>query len=310
MDIAKATVIIPAYGATPHLARVLTALSNGALKPDEIIVSHSGEHDPSEEILARFPNVTVLHSDLRLFAGAARNRGARIAKNPILAFCDSDTVPVHNWLGNGCAGLMQHEGSFIVGSVGHTLTGENSDAQNSDARNSSNGGYWGMATWISEFSEQAPWRPQGNQTGGASCNFICLAADMQAVGYFPETLLVAEDTLLFHQLRTHGLKQVFLPQVQVNHCNISGFAHFSRHIFGHGVAFARLRSRHRLGGSFAIKFWPLSWMLGIAKFIRITGRIVKSGKGSIKRLAYFLPAVLIGAIIWQGGVFKALMSKD
>lgn len=293
MPVAKTTVVIPAYGPSPHLTTVLQALDNGSLKPDEVIVSHSGPDDPTIEIQQTFPHVSIIHSDDRLLAGQARNAGVHTAKHPVIAFCDSDTIPDRHWLENAVAALAGQSGIFIVGSVDHAISG----------------GYWGMATWISEFSEQAPWRPSGEQNGGASCNFICRATDLKQAGYFADSQAIGEDTLLFAKLRSIGLRQIFLPSARVGHCNIFGFSHFCKHIFRHGFAFISIRKIHSLPGSFAVRFWPASLLLWVAKIAKITGRVLESGPGRLRRLAYFLPAIVLGGFIWQAGAIKGLLTK-
>ena len=294
MTIPAITVIIPAYGPSPHLSAVLQALGGGALQPDEIIVSHSGSDDPSDLIRQLFPHVKIIHTDERRFAGQARNVGARVAENPVLAFCDSDTIPDRDWLKNAAEALTAQPETFIVGSVGYAITG----------------GYWGMATWIAEFSEQAPWRPGGEQNGGASCNFICLAADLNRAGYFPDEQAIGEDTLVFAKSRSNGLRQIFLPSAKVGHCNISGFRHFCKHVHGHGFASVSIRRKFNLPGSFAVRFWPISIMLWIVKIIKITRRILESGRGRFRKLGYFMPAIILAAFIWQTGAIKGLLAKS
>lgn len=283
-----ATVILPVFNSAPHLLKVLDALMSGDRVPEQVIVSHSGSNEPTAAIKAVHPSIIVLHSDSRMFAGQARNAGTRHAVGEILAFCDADTVPDAHWLRYATDTLSTNENAFVVGSVGYA----------------DSGGYWGLSTWISEFSEQAPWRPAGEQTGGASCNFVCRSADFRAVGGFPEGLAIGEDTLLFHRLRDAGLRQLFVPSVTVRHCNIAGLANFARHLFKHGMAFAELRRHHEIKGSAIIRIWPLSLGLWLVKASRIASRVLEAPERKWRKLAFFTPAILFGALIWQAGVLK------
>ena len=70
-------VIIPVFGAGPQLERTLDALQRQAPSVGRIIVSHSGDGDPTARLADR--GVTVLHSRTRLYAGAARNRGLAVS---------------------------------------------------------------------------------------------------------------------------------------------------------------------------------------------------------------------------------------
>jgi cellulose synthase/poly-beta-1,6-N-acetylglucosamine synthase-like glycosyltransferase len=62
----------------------------------EIIVVDNGSVDGTREVVQRFP-VTLLHAAKRGPA-AARNAGLRIARAPIIAHLDADTVPSRRWL--------------------------------------------------------------------------------------------------------------------------------------------------------------------------------------------------------------------
>lgn len=70
------SVVIPAYGSTPYLEDCLRGLASQSVAPTEIIVFHTGPHDPTARILPLFPGVRVVHEDARQYAGGARP-GAR-----------------------------------------------------------------------------------------------------------------------------------------------------------------------------------------------------------------------------------------
>ena len=72
---ADVSVVIPAYGECPHLPAVLAALARQIVRPREIIVIHTGPHDPSAELAGRDGRLTVIHQDDRLYAGAALEQG-------------------------------------------------------------------------------------------------------------------------------------------------------------------------------------------------------------------------------------------
>lgn len=278
--------IIPAYGPSPHLEAVLDGLARGSDQPEEILVSHSGEGNPTSRLAKSHPNVTVLHSPERLFAGAARNRAMHKSTGEILAFCDNDTVPDINWIGI-IRGTLASERIVLVGSV---------DTERS-------GGYWGMATWLCEFSEQAPWGKRREQKGGASCNMAVRREDILAVSGFPEDFRAGQDTMLLHNLRQSGLKQIFDPALRVGHFNISGFGHFRRHLFNQGRHFAKSRASVTMAGHTAVRFWPLAPSLGLAK-----GALIVHRMAAAKRPLFFvkhLPGVLVGLAVWSVAVTYA-----
>src|SRR5690349_8249020 len=91
------TVIVPVYGSGPHLLKVLYALCHQTVPIKRIIVSHSGAPIPGEVISDVPEYVTFLHSDKRLYAGAARNRGLALATTPWVAFIDEDIIVCEWW---------------------------------------------------------------------------------------------------------------------------------------------------------------------------------------------------------------------
>ena len=128
------SVVIPAYGHCPHLGACLDALAGQSFRPKEIIVYHTGSHDPSGEMSTRHPGVNIIHSDTRAFAGAARNLGARHATGDWLAFLDCDMIAAPDWLAKLAARISEGHTEALVGSIGCGPSG----------------GAWGRAMWFLE----------------------------------------------------------------------------------------------------------------------------------------------------------------
>lgn len=277
------SVIIPAYGHCPELIEVVAAILSGTLAPAEVIVSHSGPDDPTMPLMARFPDLTILHEPERLFAGAARNRGAAVACGEILAFCDADTRPAEDWLAQLAGALVPDRKRIAVGAVGMARQG----------------GYWGMTNWLLEFSEQAPWRPAQSQTGGASCNMALHGEAFRAVGGFREDLRGGEDTTLFADLRHSGLEQIFCPGARVHHYNNPGFHAFVRHQTGLGKSFAQVRTDRNMPGSFWVRRPPLTLALWLPKTFLVLRRGLLGGVRPFVFTLYLAPGVLVGGVIWS-----------
>ena len=288
------SVIIPSFGAAPHLTVLLNAIENGSQKPTEIIVSHSGPSDPTDDLGKLFTQVKVLHSDERLLAGAARNRGAEAAGGTVLAFCDSDVRPVGEWLEELLRCIEKDKNRFVVGSVGTATSG----------------GYWGMSNWLCEFSEQAPWRAPGVQTGGASCNMAVRRIDFFRAGAFDTALQPGEDTLLFRRLRQMGLEQRFAPSARVDHFNNSGFRSFYRHQLTLGAGFSTTRRSADLSAASAIRIPPLALALWLAKAAVVTRRVLSAGPSGVARAAAYLPGIVIGSLVWNAGCVAGLLKRD
>ena len=267
-------------------------LLEGELRHSEIIVSHSGSHDPTREIAAISDVVKVLHHPQRLLGGGARNRGAAVAKGDWLAFVDADVRPRPDWLRSLLASGQGAEGRFVVGSVGVA----------------SSGGYWGMCNWLCEFSEQAPWGTPRVQTGGASCNMLVRATDFHEVGGFPEDYQPSEDTMLFARLRAMGREQWFAPAACVDHHNQTGLGVFLRHQYRLGFHRALVRQQSPLPGSMASRVWPIALFLWVPRLALLAGRILGGGVGWWLRGIAYAPGLLVGSWLWTAGFFRDLSS--
>jgi glycosyltransferase involved in cell wall biosynthesis len=101
-----ASVIVPVRGRARDVESVLASLSAQTLPAErfEVIVGEDGAVDGSIAALAAGGRFRVSTGPARN-SYAARNRAARAAGAPILAFCDADCVPEIDWLEAGLAAL-------------------------------------------------------------------------------------------------------------------------------------------------------------------------------------------------------------
>jgi GT2 family glycosyltransferase len=90
------TVIVPVYNGRATLAGCLQALYTQTCPPAEIIVVDDGSTDDTAAIAAGM-GVTVI-TQRRAGPAAARNRGARAARSPLLLFTDADCAPALDWV--------------------------------------------------------------------------------------------------------------------------------------------------------------------------------------------------------------------
>ena len=90
MEELAVSVIIPTYNRAPLVTRAIESALAAIAPGDEIIVVDDGSTDSTEEALAAYGDriryVRIPHSG----AGAARNHGMQEARNPLVAFLDSD----------------------------------------------------------------------------------------------------------------------------------------------------------------------------------------------------------------------------
>ena len=166
VPIADVTVVIPAYGPSPHLPRVIAALQTQSARPKAIIVAHSGSSDPTASLAHDHTKVQFLHRSQRMLAGTARNLGLREVHTEWVAFLDSDAVPAPGWLAALHGAACGAPDRFVVGAIDYAISG----------------GYWGLCLWATEFSGVHPYLPDGEVQGGASANMLVRTAEVRRAG--------------------------------------------------------------------------------------------------------------------------------
>lgn len=284
------SVIIPAYGECPHLVHVVEALLLQTRAPDEIIVVHSGTHDPTHTLTSLADSVSVVHFADRKLAGQARNIGTNCSRCNVFAFVDADVLPIPSWLQMMEEALGQAWGDFVVGSIGYQASG----------------GYWGLCLWASEFSGVHPYLRSQEQVDGASANVLIPRVAFDAAGGFPENFQPGEDTALFARLRALNLRQWFCAKAEVRHFNISGFGNYWRHQYKLGQFGAVCRRFFPLKGQAATKFWPLATGLWLARLWILCRRMAqdRSTRGAYR--LWLMPGLILGLLVWNIGFLSGL----
>lgn len=86
----RVSTIIPTYNRSFSIQRAVSSALVASSAKDEIIVVDDGSTDNTEEVLMPFRDKIRYIRISRSGAGAARNRGVLEARNPLVAFLDSD----------------------------------------------------------------------------------------------------------------------------------------------------------------------------------------------------------------------------
>lgn len=87
------SLVIPAYNEEHYLGRLLDSVEEARKRYPgdvEVIVVDNGSTDRTLEVAGRYP-VTQAHEPKRCIA-CVRNRGGRMARGDVIAFCDSDNL--------------------------------------------------------------------------------------------------------------------------------------------------------------------------------------------------------------------------
>jgi len=94
----KISIIIPTYNDEKNLETCLSAISESAHKPYEVIVVDDASTDYTREVVNKF-GYTYTRLELNRGQATARNVGAHVAKGEILFFIDSDVRIRKNTIG-------------------------------------------------------------------------------------------------------------------------------------------------------------------------------------------------------------------
>ena len=110
------SVVVPFFNNELTLAACIESLLNqGAVEGGyEVILINNRSTDHSPSIAAHYPEVTVLE-ETNQGAYAARNRGIRQARAPVIAFTDADCVAADDWLRSILDGMSDPAIAILLG---------------------------------------------------------------------------------------------------------------------------------------------------------------------------------------------------
>jgi len=197
----RVSVVVPTYRRPELLGRCLAALTAQTLASDsyEILVADDAASAQTQQQVEEFSKratcsirylpVTGVHGP-----AAARNLGWRVARAPIIAFTDDDTLPDAGWLAAG-AGALERDSELaaVTGQVVVPLPPLPTDYQRNEA---------GLET-----------------AAFVTANCFCRRDVLHALGGFDERFPSAwrEDSDLHFRLLEHGFKLRKVPEAIVVH---------------------------------------------------------------------------------------------
>jgi glycosyltransferase involved in cell wall biosynthesis len=107
--------IIPALNASATIARCLDAITGQQSDDVEVIVVDDGSTDDTFEVASRY-DVRLLKLPRNMGPSAARNRGAEMARAPVLFFLDADVALAPGALARARASMSRGDADAIIGS--------------------------------------------------------------------------------------------------------------------------------------------------------------------------------------------------
>ncbi|HEY9849888.1 MAG TPA: glycosyltransferase [Leptolyngbyaceae cyanobacterium] len=107
LSLPKVSVILPVFNDSQCLELCLQALEIQTYSKNlyEVIVVDNGSKESVEPIVKKFKQALISHE---IYPGsyAARNKGIALAQGEVLAFTDSDCIPMPDWIEKGIAKLL------------------------------------------------------------------------------------------------------------------------------------------------------------------------------------------------------------
>ena len=220
----RISVVIPSYARPALLRRCLAALSAQTLPREhyEVIVVDDGSPLPLDDVAAacRGPLDLTLLRQRNAGPGAARNRGAAIARGELLAFTDDDCLPDRGWL----EAMARQHAATPADLLGGRVVNHDPDNIYAEA---------------SQFILEGAYRYYAPHPGPgqffASNNMAVPAAAFARLGGFDETFRVAsEDRDLCARWNASGRALRLVEGALVRHAPRLGLARFARQHFNYG----------------------------------------------------------------------------
>ena len=291
MTAPRASVVIPCYRHADSLRRCLQGLEPERQGADaEIIVVNVASDPAVAGLAAEFGGVIIVSLPERLWPGAARNRGARIAQGEFLFFLDADCVAEPDWVRAGTAAL--DAGARLAGGPVLDLEPAHPIAVTDN---------------LLQFAEHGAGRPDGPAIRFPGCNLALRRADFEALGGFPEQLRMGEDTRFSAAaLARWPLGLHFVRGMRVRHHGRGSFRALVEHQSGLGYARGLLRTdlttaQQRLAiqavAAPAVVLKRLSYILG---------RTARWRAGGFLTAVALTPLLVLGLFAFASGLRRGL----
>lgn len=282
--------IVPSYNSRRTIRATLDSIyAQRSERRIEVVVVDSSADGTADWLKQLYPQLRVLESETRLFAGAARNRGARETAAPLLAFLDADASAVPDWLESLFRNLAAHPNvSLVGGSVA------NANPESLPSR---------LLHWI-EFSEYLPGLPSGFRQALSSSNLLVRRDEFLANGGFDADYGMAEDLLLCRKWPDGGL--FFEGKTGIFHSHRSTWEEVREHLQSLGYWSGLYRAKHRSSGSW-LRGLPLaSFGLPFLRAPRIVARVLRGNWKEGVKAVLLLPLLLWALFEWSIGFQRGL----
>jgi glycosyltransferase involved in cell wall biosynthesis len=235
------SVVIPTHNRRALLEEMLLALGRQTYPPRrfEVVVVNDGGRDDTPEMLEGLETPYRLRHLYQESAGvaSARNRGAGLARAPVLVFLDDDLLPQPQ--------LLEEHAQFHGRDPQAVVLGRLLPAERGDKAAGRKGGWniWEERVLAQHYRAMAEGRrpPAGRRL--YSGNFSVRAPHFQSVGGFDVELPRGEDIQLGFRLERRGLRFYFSPRAGAVHRGYRSFKSWCNSAYLYGRTDVRLSTQ-------------------------------------------------------------------
>jgi mycofactocin system glycosyltransferase len=233
-EVTDVTVVVPVRDRPRQLARLLSALPPAL--PVLVVDDGSADPGPTRAVASEF-GARLLRHPVSRGPAAARNTGLARVRTELVAFLDSDVVPVPGWLGL----LRRHLDDPAIGVVGPRVLG--------GAPRAGDGWlcrYEAARSSLDLGPRPAPVRPLGRVAYLPSAALLARRSALLVHGTagFDDSMTVAEDVDLVWRVHGSGWRVRYEPAAAVRHDHRTTLGPWLRRKAFYGTGAALLAERH------------------------------------------------------------------
>ena len=254
------SVIIPTLNAEKFVVELTQKLKQQTNPPAEIIIIDSSSEDRTVETAAEMGCRTYVIERKDFDHGGARNLGAKLSAGDVLVFMTQDALPVDDkFLENLVKPLADEEDTSIAASFGRQVARSDAIPPEQFAR---------MFNYPA--TSQVKGKEDLSRLGIKTFFFsdVCSAVrkrDFEAVGGFPERIVMNEDMILAAKLILKGYKVAYVPEAAVWHSHNYSIAQQFGRYFDIGASLSMnswlLEYAKAEGEGFRFVVGQLAWLL-------------------------------------------------
>ena len=234
------SVIVPTYNRPSEIADCVASLARQEYPRDrfEVIVVDDGSAASPASVITAFRDCldVKVHRETNAGPGAARNRGAHLARAPILVFTDDDCRPHPNWLKMLSARYSSSTEPVIIGGAVQNALPDN---------------IYSTASQMIVEVGYAFHNSDPNQARFFATSNLAVPADaFNDLGGFDESFktTASEDRELCGRWQHRGYRMIYAPEAVVDHAHKLTWRSFLQQHFNYGRGAARLQqARARQG---------------------------------------------------------------